>query len=163
MMEVKLYIYLPEVVPQHALQEWKAKIKLRQSVLHNCPDEVRQFIAAIANKLGDFGRFREYQVMRSGRELLLCMKEWQGQKIDPWAMYPVNVPVLMAVDNQTAMLRIFQKRGKQGLIDFCKAKVSGTELERVLEILNVHVFHLHRPEYKKVMSDIEKSKKLEAL
>jgi len=163
MMEVKPYIHLPEVVPHQVLQEWKAKIKLRQPVLHNCPEEVRQFITAIADKLGDFGQFRKYRVMRTGRELLLTVKEWEGEKIDPFSMYPVSVPVMMAVDYQTTMLRLYHRKGKQGLIDFCKAKVNGTELERALDILNVHVFHLHRPEYERVMVEIESSKKLEVL
>lgn len=158
-MTVSPYITLPEIVPQHELQAWKAKMRER-SQNYTAPVEVRTFIVSMANKLGDFAPFRQTQVLWRGRDL--AMNEFAGEKINQFDLYPVKVPVLQAVDHYTTMMLIYKKRGKQGLIDFCKAKVKGSELERVLNILTVHVFHEERPEFKQVLREIDNAKKLEA-
>lgn len=147
MITVQPYINLPEVVPHAELQAWKQKNR-EFWMQASAPAEVKGFIQALANKLGDFAQFRTYKVYWSGRAL--------GLSSD--SMYPVDVPVMQAVDYCTTMMRIYKKRGKQGLIDFCKVKVKGSELEKVLDILHVHVFHEERPEFKKILSEINQSK-----
>lgn len=147
MMTVQPYINLPEVVPQAELQAWKQKNRAFW-MQATAPAEVKEFIQALAAKLGDFAQFRTYKVYWSGKAL--------GLSSD--AMYPVDVPVMQAVDYCTTMIRIYKKRGKQGLIDFCKAKVKGSELEKVLDILTVHVFHEERPEFKRVLIKINETK-----
>ena len=159
MIHAQPYITLPEVVPQAELQAWKEKM-LERSQNFTAPPEVRSFIKSIANKLGDFAPFRSSTVLWRGRDL--AINEYGGKKIIPHDLYPVDIPVLQAVDHYTTMMLIYKKRGKQGLIDFCKVKVKGSELERVLEILNVHVFHEERPEFKQVLREIDNAKKLEA-
>ena len=159
MIEVKTFV-LPEVIPQSELQQWKANIHRVEAP--NCPAEVRQFIDALALKLADFAQIGKERTMISGRELLLAgMKELEGEPINTWTIYPLPIPRMVAVDHNAAMHRIFNRKGKQGLIDFCKAKVRGTELERLLTVLSVNVFKEERPEFKKVMADINASKKLD--
>jgi hypothetical protein len=158
MIEVKKY--LPkEVVPQADLIAWRANLK--RPDIKNCPMEVIDFINAMAEKLDDFGRIGEHEEFMKGRDLLLCVKEFGGEKIEASNIYPIKVPHMVAVDHQAAMHRSFFKRGKQGLIDYCKARVNGTELERALEILNVHVFKQEREEFKKVMVAIKTGNKIQ--
>jgi hypothetical protein len=78
-----------------------------------------------------------------------------------WEVYDVSIPRRVAVDHRKWMLRIFHRKGKAGLIDYCKAQVKKTDLERVLQVLEVNVFHNERPEFKKMMEQINTSKKLE--
>lgn len=161
MVEIKKYMPA-DVVNQDDLHAWRASIKKSED--KNCPEEVRQFIGALATKLPDFGQIGKFKSLIAGYDLLLSgMKEYKGESINPWDIYPIEVPHMVAVDHSTAMHRIYQRRGKQGLIDFCKAKVKGTELEQVLEILNVHVFHEERTEFKRVMEEIEQSKKMDSI
>lgn len=151
---------LPEVVDQDELRAWRKGLK--KSEAKDCPNEVRQFIAAVAEKLPDFGQIRKDKTMITGYELQLAgMKEFQGEQINAWEVYELPVPYMIAVDHHTAMHRIFHRKGKQGLIDYCTARVKGTELEKLLNILNVHVFKEERAEFKKVMEDITRSKRLE--
>lgn len=163
MMTVTPYIKLPDdLVPAQVLNDWREKCRKKQPVT-TCPGEVLQFIKAMAAKLGNFGQFRKYIVMWPGSELLLSgVKEIKGERVVSFASYPLDVPVMQFVDPETSMLRLYRFKGKQGLIDFCKAKVKGTDLERVLDILTVHVFHEHRPEYKQALRAIQQAKQLEA-
>lgn len=152
-------LQLPEVIPQEELQAWRRS--LPKSEAKNCPEEVRQFIDAVAIKLPDFEQFQKDYVAITGHELLLCgMKEMNGEIIRPWLAYQLPVPRMMAVDHHAAMHRIYHRKGKQGLIDFVKAKAQGSDLERLLEILNVYVFHIERPEFQRVMDDIMKTPKI---
>lgn len=147
----------PEVVDWSVVSQFKAKLQAQKFYV---PVEVEQFIQAMDRKLGDFAQFGKERQYIDGRELLLCVDEWQGEKIDADAAYPIDVPKMQAVDNYTTMHRIFSRKGKKGLIDYCKAKVKGTELQRVLEILTVEVFHEARPEFKKVLNEIDLAKKI---
>lgn len=152
---------LPEVVDQAVLAAWKNSI--RKMAVDKCPIEVRHFIDALAVKLGDFVQIKKYNVLMHGYELLLGgMSEVNGEKINPWDIYPTPVPYMVAADHHAALYRIFHRRGKQGLVDFCKAKVKNTELAAILEILNVEVFRQDRPEFRKVLAEINASKKLES-
>lgn len=154
--------YMPEeVVPQSEVLAWKERLRQMQPKT-DCPEEVQQFISAIAEKLCDFGQIRKYTTMIPGDELLLTgVKEVNGERVFSFASYPVLVPHMIAVDNYSSILRIYRRKGKKGLIDYCKAKVKDTELERVLDILNVHGFHIDRPEFIATMTRIEEAKKLE--
>lgn len=152
---------LRDVVPPEEVRAWKDRIRKLQPRTQ-CPAEVEQFISAMADKLGDFGQIRKFEAKISGYELLLCnLKELNGQTVFASGVYPIAVPHMIAVDNYSSMLRIYRRKGKQGLIDYCKAKVKATELERVLEILNVNVFHIDRPEFVATMQRIHEAKKLE--
>lgn len=160
MIEVNKYI-LPEVVPRDEILAWQDSIRKIQPK-ENCPEEVRQFVNALAGKLGDFGQIRKFNTSILGKDLLLCnMKEMNGEKINAYDVYHLPVPHMIAVDNYSSMMRIFRRKGKQGLIDYCQAKVKGTELAQILEILNVSVFHVERPEFTRVMNEIQGVKKLE--
>jgi hypothetical protein len=156
--------YMPDdVVDQTHLKIWRQQLK---EVVHNkaenCPLEVRQFIDAVADKLPAFGQIRKDTTMISGYELQLCgMKEFNGERINVWEVYELPVPHMIAVDHYSAMHRLFHKKGKQGLIDYCRARVKGTELEKLLNVLNVHVFKEEREEFKKVMEEINRSRQLE--
>ncbi len=149
-----------DVVDQDELRAWRNGLK--KSEAKDCPNEVRQFIAAVSEKLPDFGQIRKDKTMISGYELQLAgMKEFHGERINAWEVYELPVPYMMAVDHHTAMHRIFHRKGKQGLIDYCKARVKGTELEKLLAILDVHVFKQERAEFRKVMEEINQSKQLD--
>jgi hypothetical protein len=159
MIEVKKFV-MPDVVPQDELKEWRRRIKKVEA--EHCPGEVRDFITAVANKLPDFGQIGQFNTHITGYELQLSgMKEFNGEAINPWEIYTMPVPRMVAVDHETAMHRIFCRHGKQGLINYCRARVKGSELEKLMEILNVHVFHQSRPEFLKVMSEINKAQKID--
>jgi len=150
----------PEVVDQDALRAWRDSIKKHEA--DHCPEEVKSFITALAKKLPDFGQIGKFTTVISGYELLLSgMKHFNGEKIYPWEVYRLPVPHMVAVDHETAMHRIFHRRGKQGLIDYCKARVKGTELERLMDILYVHVFKQEHEEFKKVLAEINQAKQLD--
>jgi len=150
---------LPEVVNREELRAWRSSLRHKK---YEAPAEVCSFINAISDKLADFGCIRNYSVAITGRELLLSgMKEYQGEYIHEDFAYELKVPHMVATDHHLTMHRLYERKGKQGLIDFCKAKVNGTELAKVLEILNVHVFNQERPEFNEVMSKIKASKKID--
>lgn len=153
---------LPEVVDREHLRQWRNA--LPRKVATGVPHEVLAFINTIAYLLGDFAKYKtEKQYMR-GADLLLCgVEEWNGETINTWTAYEIEVPVLQAVDHHAAMLRIFARKGKQGLIDYCRARVKSSQLKRVLETLEVEVFHFERPEFKAVMDAIQTSKQLEGV
>ncbi|HEY3403894.1 MAG TPA: hypothetical protein VGK59_10935 [Ohtaekwangia sp.] len=160
MIEVDKYV-LPDVIPQHELQAWRSKIDKVE--LENCPPEVKRFIKVLAAKLGDFGRIGQYIEYIPGDDLLLSgMKQVDGKKINPWMHYPTPVPKMVACDHETAMLRIFKRKGKQGLIDWCKVKVDKTELAATLDLLHVEVFKIYRPEFLEMLAQLEAQKKLES-
>ncbi len=158
MMEVAV-MTLPEVVDINYVRDWQRAIK--QVLDKDCPIEVEQFIDAVAVKLGDFAQYgREHEFIK-GSELLLCgLTEWEGEQIFSFANYPLHVPKMQAVDHRKAMSRLFKKKGKQGLIDYVKARIKGTPLQQLLEVLNVHVFHQERPEFVKVMDEINAAEKI---
>lgn len=162
MIEMESYAKkLPTIVPPADLQAWRNKIK--KVAIERCPEEVSGFIEALADKLDDFIRVKSEMVMISGEDLLLGgMSTVNGEQIYPFAMYPTPLPVMLAADHRAAMYRIYHRKGKQGLIDFCRNKVRGSELERTLQILNVHVFKTERAEFRKVMEQINTAKKLES-
>lgn len=154
-------IKLPEIIPQDELVAWRNNIG--KVGIDTCPPEVIEFIDALADKLDDFIRIRTEDVVISGEDLLLGnVKEIGGERVYPWGEYNTPLPYMVAADHRAAMYRIFRRKGKQGLIDFCRAKVQGTELERILQILNVIVFHQARPEFQKIMNEINASQKLES-
>jgi hypothetical protein len=149
-----------EVVPQHEVMAWKEQVRKSQPAIH-CPDEVKSFIDAIADKLGDFGQINKYTEWIRGSELMLGgVTEVRGEKINEFDLYPIPVPHMVAVDHHTSMHRLYRRKGKQGLIDYCKVKVKASELERTLEILEVAVFHNESPEFKKVLAEINQAKKI---
>jgi len=160
MIEVKKF-NMPEVVPQDELMAWRSGLK--KSRVENCPPEVEEFISAVAAKLPDFGQIGQFHTAIAGKELHLSgMKHFNGEPIDPWTVYHLPVPRMVAVDHHTWMHRIFNRKGKQGLINYCRAQVKGTHLQQLLDILNVQVFHQERPEFTAVMDEIKAAKKLES-
>lgn len=160
MIEVQSYIRLPEIVPQAELQAWRDKIS--KVGVKDCPPEVVEFIDALADKLSDFVPIRIELVKMSGYELSLGgVRDVDGIRVMPFSLYDTPVPYLVAADHRAAMYRIFKRKGKQGLIDFCKARVKGTELERILQILNVVVFRKERSEFQKIMDEISATKKVD--
>jgi hypothetical protein len=145
---------MPEVVDQQVVRDWRGSIKRIED--KNCPEEVTAFINTIAYLLGDFAQYKVEKQLIKGFDLILCgNRVWNSQTIDPWTAYEIKVPVLQAVDHYAAMHLIFKRKGKQGLIDYCRARVKDTEIERVLQVLNVEVFHIERPEFKYVMDQIK--------
>jgi hypothetical protein len=157
---------LPEVVDHVHLATWKESLWISNTQL--IPKDVMQFIDALDAKLPDFGRIRNDKVWVTGYDLLLSgMKHIEGERVDPWTSYQVDVPYMVAIDNRSTMIRLFLRKGKQGLIDYCRSRVSGTELSRLLEVLHVHVFHEDNPnhseDYKRMMKAIRASKKITEL
>lgn len=158
MMHVQPYT-LPDVVDREALREWQQTNAIDDRFV---PTEVRQFINAVAAKLPDFQAIRMESTTYTGYELELAgMKEFKGQPVRRWDMYRVDVPFCLAVNNRNTMLRLYRKKGKQGLIDYCRARVKGTHLERLLYVLNVHVFRQESPEFNKVMTNLQQSPRIE--
>ena len=161
MMEGMQKVRLPEIIPQDELTAWRNTIA--KMAVDQCPPEVVEFIDALAGKLDDFIRIRTEDVLISGEDLLLGnIREVHGEPVRPWGQYPTPLPYMVAADHRAAMYRIFHRKGKQGLIDFCKVKVQGTELERVLQILNVVVFRQERTEFREMMDVIKASQKMES-
>ncbi len=162
MMTVHPYINMPEVLPHHEVESWITKHRsfwLQAS----CPSEVREFIEEMTTRLDLFKPFRRETAMMSGKEMLLCgIKEVKGERVLAFASYPIEIPVLHLVDRYSTMMRLFKRKGKQGLIDYTKAEVKGTELERVLHILNVEVFHHQSAEFRQVMQQIKETKYMAA-
>jgi hypothetical protein len=152
---------LPEVVDAQALREFKASIKPEA---YSSPPEVTIFVNALSKKLGDFAQYGKEQQVISGDELLqVGITEWEGKKVFSFAKYYLYVPKLQAVDRAATMHRIYRKKGKQGLIDYCKFHTTGTSLERLLSVLEVSVFKNERPEFKKMLADIEKAPKIDSV
>lgn len=164
MIELKPYT-LPEVVDQEALSAWRDSIGDGFGKLsHQVPTEVLQFIDALAAKLPNFGRIRNEKTYYTGYELMLAgMKEIKGEKIEMTTAYPVDVPLMQAVDHRMTMIRLYCRKGKSGLIDYVKARTQGTQMERLLSILHVNVFHEERAEFKQVMDGIRNAKKLDSI
>lgn len=159
MIEVKSYLQLPEVIPALELEAWRASIK---KDIVGAPPEVCDFIEALANKLDDFAQIGKENVLISGYELMLAgIDQVKGEKIEMHHMYPTPIPYMVATDHRAAMFRIFRRKGKQGLIDFCRNKVRETELERVLQILNVEVFKQGRSEFSQMLAEINEANKIE--
>lgn len=153
-------LVMPEVVDRVFLNTWREGIKERTD---NAPPEVTEFIEAIAEKMSDFARNGEYQEVFSGDDLKLSGQYvWGGIPVYSAFKYKIAVPVMVAVDHRKWMYRIFRKRGKQGLIDYCRAQVKGTDLARTLYILDVAVFKQERAEFRKVMDDIKASQKIDS-
>jgi hypothetical protein len=133
---------LPEVIPQSEIEAFKHEVRKPLEVMvAAAPAEVQGFIAALADKLGNTAQVGQYDVMMTGDDLLLCGNSFEGKRIDRHSIYPVKVPKLQVVDHYSTMHRLYHRKGKQGLIDYCKVHAKGTELEKLLSILTVHVFH----------------------
>jgi len=162
MIEVKSY-QLAEIVPRTVIDDFRSKIRAGISD-KSVPTEVLQFIEALAGKMPDFGRNGIETFCWSGQSLLLAgMKEFNGEPVDPIESYSVEFPKLQAVDHRSTMLRLFHKKGKQGLVDYLKARLSGTRLKSAMHILSVEVFHEKRSnDYEKMMDEIKASKKFES-
>jgi hypothetical protein len=160
MITVPSYINLPEVVPQAELQAWKQKNRDFWSQA-TAPAEVKEFIEMVCDKLGDFTIYRWENTFVKGEDFLLVgINEIDGKPVNPIVDYPLQMPVYGRADFYGRMMRLFKKQGKKGLVDFCKREVKPHDLPRVLEILNVHVFHEERPEYKEIITRIENSKSM---
>lgn len=155
MIDVKPYI-LPEVVDRNELLAWRKSLQ-RPLDIH-CPSEVREFIDAVAAKLPDFGQIRKTTEYISGYELSLSGYPVQGELSD---VYPIDVPYKVAVDHRASMLRSYRKRGKAGLLAYCKVWVKDTELEQLLRVLNEQVFNEQTTTFRQVMRDIQKAKKID--
>lgn len=162
MIEVKSYLELPEVVDHDALASWRNEID--QETKFKLPADVDEFITAIAGKMRDFEEIKKYNSDITGEELILSnIKEWNGERVYPWGSYILLVPHMVAVDHHKWMCRSYRRKGKQGLIDYCKAQVKNTDLERILEILEVEVFHHERKEFSDMMDKINASKKIDSV
>lgn len=137
---------LPEVVPQNEIESFKHELrKPLADIIAKCPPEVQGFISALADKLGNMAKVGEYTTMMHGDDLLLCGNSFEGKRIERNMLYPVKMPKMQVVDHYATMHRLYHRKGKQGLIDYCKAHVQGTELEKVLNILTVYAFHQEAP------------------
>lgn len=152
-------INLPDVVDRNHLEQWRHSLPRRVAI--HCPQEVKEFIQAVSQKLPDFERYQVESTLITGAELLLCgMNEFKGERIRATTAYPIDVPRMQAVDHHAAMHRTYLRNGKQGLINYVKARVEESKLRQLLEILNVYVFHIERPEFQEVMKGISQTKKL---
>ncbi len=163
-MEVEV-IQMPEVVDAAYLNIRKAQLQndWADQYRKTMPPEVFDFINELAEKLGDFGQIRKFDTMIPGSQLLLCgMKEIKGERIHRDVLYPTPVPHMIAVDHRMAMSRIYQRKGKAGLIAWVKFKVASTELAQWMNILTEHVFHEESPAFQKILSEIRASKKIES-
>lgn len=146
--------YLPptDEEAQQELQAWLQGHRDRDGEL---PQEVEEFIEAVARKLPPYERFGEELQMITGRELQLCgQTEINGKPIKKWVVYPILVPRLQAVDHYSAMRRAYRRRGKSGLRRYCECHVKGPDLDRLLRILDTHVFKQDRPEFNTMMQRI---------
>jgi hypothetical protein len=149
--------YLPptDETLQQELQAWLERHRARDGDL---PTEVEEFIDAVAKKLPPYERFGEEMVMITGRELQLCgQTEINGKPIKRWVVYPLMVPRLQAVDHYSAMRRAYHRRGKSGLRRYCECHVKGPDLQKLLRILDTHVFKQERHEFQHLMQQIRRS------
>jgi len=163
MIDIKPY-QPAEVVPRSVIEEWQQKIRTTVSKSY-IPDEVQAFIDSLAAKMPDFGRVGTETFMYSGQTLLLSgMKQFKGEPVDPIESYSIEFPKMQAVDHRSIMIRLYHKKGKQGLIDYVKARLTGTRLARTLKILTVEVFqdYSQRGEYQRMMGEIKSAQKLES-
>lgn len=134
-------IELQDTVPPHVIHSWKEERK-RVLVVDDVPPRVAEFIDAIANELGDFEQNGKYAVLISGYELELAnIKEIGGEKICRSDLYPIDVPIMQAVDHRGAMRKQFIKYGKQGLINYLKAKCDPAQIPSLKFILEQHVLN----------------------
>ncbi len=160
MIEIEKY-QLPEIVDHEVLNQWQRALRSEWLAAHGklLSDELKQFIDAAADQMSSFGQIRVINTMIIGSELLLCgMKEIKGQRVDPWTLYPLPVPYMVAVDHRTAMQRIYVRRGRGALVAFVKAHVNAEAFPKLMDILSVHVFHEERPAFRKMLREISKSK-----
>lgn len=155
-------VQLPQIVDQAELKRWRQSIKKGFTV--QTPAEVKLFINTMAFILPDFARYSQESQLISGRDLQLCgHDQWEGEKIDPWTMYELIVPKLQAVDHHVAMCKMYHRKGRQGLIDYCKARVIPSELRKVLKTMDEEVFNLRSPEFTRKMEEIRAIKKDESI
>jgi hypothetical protein len=154
---------LPDIVPHDEVRAWQQSLYAEEKKkTPSCPEEVLAFIESVSEKLPDFEQYQKEVVRISGVELMLCnIHEQKGESIKAWVTYPLPIPKMQAVAYKASMMSIFRKKGKQGLIDFVRARVKKTAIEQTLSILNVYVFHQSRPEFQKMLSEIRSSNKLE--
>jgi hypothetical protein len=133
-------IELPDTVPPSVMKEWKDG-RMRVAIVgSDIPPKVVEFIEAIATELGDFEQDGKYVVLISGYELGLAnIKEIGGEKILLSALYPIDVPIMKAVDHHSAMRKLYIKYGKPGIVSYLKAKCDPKRIRALVEILNMHV------------------------
>jgi len=159
MIEVEQYRFVVENgVPKQVVELAKDSFAFEFS--KDTPPRVVEFIQALAMKLPNLEPFQIEKVPFTGYELMLGGSK--EKDLLPGCVYMVDVPIMQQVYPALSMYRIFKRKGKKGLVDYCKAKVNGTELQRVLEILNVHVFDENSIEYNEMLDKINQSKKIEA-
>lgn len=145
-----------DIIPREDLLSWRNSLK--SEVSPDCPLPVKQFIEAVASKLPEFSRIREEKTMITGYELRLAnFHEYKGEVILDSCLYELPVPYMIAVDHRGAMHRIFRRKGRQGLVDYCRAHVDSTELARLIKIMDVHVFNRESEAFTELMTEIKKS------
>lgn len=146
--------YLPEeIIPAGELLAWREGLK--KSEAKNCPGEVKEFIRAVADQLPAFSPVGEDKTMITGYELRLAgMTSFNGEMILDTCAYELPVPRLVAVDHYNAMHRAYNRKGKRGLVDYCKAHVNESGLGKLLRVLDVQVCKQESEEFKSIMTQI---------
>jgi hypothetical protein len=135
-------INLPDTVPPAVMKAWREGQQCILVIDDDIPAKVLEFIDAVADELGDFEQHGKYTVLISGVELSLAnIKKMGNEIIVAHNFYPIDVPVMIAVNHRNAMKRLYKKRGKHGLIDYCRAKCEPKKIRSIIEILNMHVFN----------------------
>jgi PHP family Zn ribbon phosphoesterase len=133
-------IELSETVPADVMNAWREDRKRVLVVGNNIPSKVTEFIEAIASELGDFEQDGKYVVLISGYELELAnIKDIGGERIVRHALYPIDVPIMKAVDHRTAMRKLYSKYGNPGVVSYLKEKCDPKRIRALVEILNMHV------------------------
>lgn len=159
MIEVKpYYFHIDNGVPRHEVEQ--AQQAFSFTFAPDTPQRVIDFILSLSAKLPNLERFKVEKEPFTGEELLLGGSK--KEDVLHGCIYMVDVPVMQQVSPALSMYRIYKRKGRKGLVDYCKAKVNGTDLQRVLEILNVHVFDENSIEYNEILNKINQSKKIEA-
>lgn len=136
-------LVMKEVVDRTELDRWKNSLRKSGA---DCPKPVLDFIYGTAPNLREFERYKVEIGKISGRELLLCgIKEWNGAAIDFWSLYDLPVPVMQATNHVRSMIKIYNRKGRQGLVDYCKARVKPGQLGTLMKIMDEFAFNSLTP------------------
>lgn len=145
MIEVKTYQPIVDIVPVDELNVWfESCEKQVETLRRNTPEEVCNFIEAVADKLDTLATSSRTAESFLGKDLLLCgMTNWKGEPIIAERLYPLQVPRLVRVDHRLSMLRFYHRRGLRSLVDWCKARCKeGHGLSALIAVFEDQVMHL---------------------
>lgn len=161
MIQPPTFIMPEEVIPPGVIDTWRNSLPQPKAQV---PDKVLEFIHGFARALPQFQQYQQEDDYIKGEDLLLAgQRIWGGLRVVRGQIYALKVPKTQAIDQRSTMIRLFQKKGKQGLIDYVRVQLRGHSLQRILHHLHVNIFNEADPaassEFTALMAQINEERK----